>query len=410
MATAKKAAKRTSVKQSSKKTAAKKVVVKKVQKSNLQEAASKKLATKKVAAGRLGAKNSAVERSVTRNNASKKSKQRVDAKNIVIECVSCCQLLQVPTDLGSIAVTCPACNKTWIWDGLENPSLASEKESADTIPLGAHLISPRSVYSHHGIYVGQKRVIHYAGWCDGPRAGKVEEVDLRTFCGGRDFYVKGHSKQKFKAPAVIQRARSRVGENLYSVWANNCEHFCEWAINGDHHSGQVDRVTGGGGVTIASGVGLAARGVVAASGSVVGLSGAGIMSGLASTGALIGGGAVAGLGVLGAAPGLAGASLLNSTVLADNPGLDEEERQSRTVGRAASYAGAVAGTAGSIGAVSALGTAGLSAAGISSGLAAIGATVGGGMASGVVIATAAPVAAAAAVGYGVYKLVKWFRT
>lgn len=39
----------------------------------------------------------------------------------------------------------------------------------------------------------------------------------------------------------------------------------------------------------------------------------------------------------------------------------------------------------------------------------IGETIGGGMASGVVIATAAPVAAAA-VGYGVYKLVKWFKS
>ena len=32
----------------------------------------------------------------------------------------------------------------------------------DEPSLGAHLISPRNGYSHHGIYVGSGRVIHYA--------------------------------------------------------------------------------------------------------------------------------------------------------------------------------------------------------------------------------------------------------
>ena len=97
-------------------------------------------------------------------------------------------------------------------------------------------------------------------------------------------------------------------------------------------------------------------------------------------------------------------------MLADNPSLEDDDRKSRTVGRIASYAGAGAGTAGSIAAVSALGaTAGLSAAGITSGLATIGAAVGGGMAAGVAITSAAPVVAAAAVGYGAYKLIRWGR-
>lgn len=329
----------------------------------------------------------------------------------VIECVKCAQALRVPTNRGKLAVTCPACAESWIWEVLDHASEAAEAhdQQMDAIPLGAHLVSPRTVYTHHGIYAGGGRVVHYSGWSDGPAPGAIEEVSLESFCLGRDFYVREHASTKFGPEEAVSRARSRVGENHYSVWANNCEHFCEWAINGRHDSDQIDIATGGGGSTVASIAGLAARGVVAAGGSVAGLSGAGIMSGLASAGAVVGGGAVAGLGVLGAVPGLAGASLLNSTVLKDNPGLDTDERESRSVGRAASYAGAVAGTAGSIGAVSALGTAGLSAAGISSGLATIGGVVGGGMASGVVLATAAPVAAAAAVGYGAYKLVKWLR-
>lgn len=117
---------------------------------------------------------------------------------------------------------------------------------------------------------------------------------------------------------------------------------------------------------------------------------------------------MAGLAVLGATPGLAMASLVNNTVLADNPALDATEREARSAGRTATYVGAAAGTAGSIAAVSAAGSvAGLSAAGITSGLATIGGAVGGGMAAGIAVTTAAPVAAAAAVGYGVYKVWQW---
>lgn len=68
-------------------------------------------------------------------------------------------------------------------------------------------------------------------------------------------------------------------------------------------------------------------------------------------------------------------------------------------------AGAV-GAAGSVGTVAAAGTVtGLGATGITSGLAAVGSVVGGGMAAGLAITVAAPIAIGAA-GYGLYKLLK----
>ncbi|WP_368655832.1 lecithin retinol acyltransferase family protein [Methylomagnum ishizawai] len=278
------------------------------------------------------------------------------------------------------------------------------------MPLGSHLVTPRTGYSHHGIYVGGGRVVHYSGLADGVTAGPVEEVSLAEFTCGKGYDFKRHAGAMYIGEAVVERARSRIGEECYAVFSNNCEHFCEWCINGDHQSDQIDNGTVATGLSGAALAGNIAKGVVAASGSAVGLSGAGIMSGLATAGGVVGGGAVAGIGVLGAGPGLAMASLVNNTVLKDNPALDQDERDSRAVGRKATYAGAAAGTVGSIAAVSAMGTtAGLSGAGIASGLAAIGGTVGGGMAAGVVVATAAPVAAAAAVGYGLYKAVKWFK-
>jgi hypothetical protein len=277
---------------------------------------------------------------------------------------------------------------------------------SDEPALGAHLISPRSAYAHHGIYVGSGSVIHYAGWANNRETGPVEETDLQTFTQGRGLRIAQH-RNADSPQNILERARSRVGEQAYSVFANNCEHFCNWCVTGDHQSSQIDMATGAGAVSLASTVGLLSRAAVAVSGPVFGLSGAGVMSGLAAIGGVVGGGAVAGLAILGAAPAIATASLVNSTVLADPKGGDAQERQDRRAGRIASYAGAVAGTAGSVAAVSGMGSvAGLSASGITTGLAALGGAIGGGMGMGVAIATTAPVIAAAAVGYTTYKAAK----
>ena len=235
-------------------------------------------------------------------------------------------------------------------------------------------------------------------------------MSLDSFCSGHDYEIIKHENRKYTREQCVNRARSRLGEDAYSLTGNNCEHFVNWCIDGDHKSSQVDVGTGAGSSVLSGAVGIGSRAAVASAGSVAGLSGSGVMSGLATVGGAVGGGAIAGLGVLAGSGGAAAASLLNNTVLKDDENLDEDERESRSIGRKATYAGAAAGTAGSIAALGAAGSvAGLSGAGITSGLAAIGGSVGGGMAAGVVLTTAAPVAAAAAAGYGLYKAVKWFR-
>jgi hypothetical protein len=44
----------------------------------------------------------------------------------------------------------------------------------------------------------------------------------------------------FDQDEVVRRARLRLGEDRYSVLTNNCEHFCEWCVRGEHRSYQVD--------------------------------------------------------------------------------------------------------------------------------------------------------------------------
>src|SRR5262245_37337877 len=110
-------------------------------------------------------------------------------------------------------------------------STMEANESIDW-PLGAHLVSPRRGYLHHGIYAGSGRVIHYAGFNRAFRRGPVEEVALAKFTGGRSVQVLPRPTPRFSGDSVVARARERLGENRYRVWSNNCEHFVEWCLSG----------------------------------------------------------------------------------------------------------------------------------------------------------------------------------
>jgi hypothetical protein len=109
-------------------------------------------------------------------------------------------------------------------------------------PLGAHLVTPRLAFSHHGIYVGAGRVVHYGSLTHSPLGGPVEEVSLARFAQGHRISVRLHAAPRFRWNEVIGRARSRVGENSYRLFSNNCEHFCEWCLHGQQRSYQVEYV------------------------------------------------------------------------------------------------------------------------------------------------------------------------
>ncbi len=107
-------------------------------------------------------------------------------------------------------------------------------------PLGAHIVTPRRWYTHHGIYVGAGQVIQYGGLSWGLRRDPVEEVPLSKFAQGHPVWVRLAGSPWFDPHEVARRARMRLGEDCYSVLTNNCEHFCEWCVRGEHRSYQVD--------------------------------------------------------------------------------------------------------------------------------------------------------------------------
>jgi hypothetical protein len=109
-------------------------------------------------------------------------------------------------------------------------------------PIGAHMVTRRWAYTHHGIYVGQGRAVQYGGLSFGLRRGPVEEVGLAEFSSGRAIWIRSPGATSLNRDEVVRRARSRLGENRYHVLKNNCEHFCEWCVSGEHRSYQVDRL------------------------------------------------------------------------------------------------------------------------------------------------------------------------
>jgi len=109
------------------------------------------------------------------------------------------------------------------------------------VEAGDHLVTDRMGYTHHGIYLGGRKVIHYSGFSDGFRAGAVEITDINTFTQGNRTYVHPHTNRKFSHKATIKRARERLHEDRYNLVLNNCEHFINWCIYGKARSQQVTK-------------------------------------------------------------------------------------------------------------------------------------------------------------------------
>ncbi len=110
-----------------------------------------------------------------------------------------------------------------------------------SFPVGAHLAVSRGTYTHHGVYVGHERVIHYSGEVARKADAHVCEVSLAEFANGGRVHVVTVPDVS-RADAIVQRARSRMGERRYSLVTNNCEHFSRWCCERSHRSAQVERV------------------------------------------------------------------------------------------------------------------------------------------------------------------------
>lgn len=116
------------------------------------------------------------------------------------------------------------------------PGVVSDDDSA----IGLHLVTARLGYTHHGLYAGAGKVVHYAGLSRSLRRGPVDEVTLTEFAQEQPVWIQQSPGAKFPGAHAVQRAYSRLGEDRYRLMSNNCEHFCMWCLYGESRSDQVD--------------------------------------------------------------------------------------------------------------------------------------------------------------------------
>lgn len=113
------------------------------------------------------------------------------------------------------------------------------------LSFGSHIKTYRTGYSHHGIYCGNGRVVHYSGFAQAFKKGRLEITTLERFLGSeKKYYVIKYPANKimFSAKDIVRRALSRVGEDRYNLVFNNCEHFAAWCVTGKSESKQVKAV------------------------------------------------------------------------------------------------------------------------------------------------------------------------
>ena len=104
---------------------------------------------------------------------------------------------------------------------------------------GDHICVNRGLYWHHGIDLGNGRVIHYAGRPKGKKDAVVKVESIQKFANGGEIYYED-SKVQYSPDEIVRRAKSRIGEKDYHLVGNNCEQFVNWCRTGQHESQQVN--------------------------------------------------------------------------------------------------------------------------------------------------------------------------
>ena len=105
-----------------------------------------------------------------------------------------------------------------------------------------------SVY-HYGIFVSEGEVIAYGlppveRYLDAPDRLKVQATDIDVFACGSIVEVavldRQERRKRLSGKNTIEAARSRIGEDRYDLLHNNCEHFANECVFGEHRSSLED--------------------------------------------------------------------------------------------------------------------------------------------------------------------------
>jgi len=117
---------------------------------------------------------------------------------------------------------------------------------------GDHIRVNRGIYNHHGIYVTNDEVIHFASYKDDNLLGsdnKIIKTNILEFLRDGKTEVKIYTDEErpdlYPIEAIVNWARSCLNDQGYNVIFNNCEHFANWCTLGRFRSYQVENLLGG---------------------------------------------------------------------------------------------------------------------------------------------------------------------
>ena len=106
---------------------------------------------------------------------------------------------------------------------------------ADQIYVLRPLAGIHGVYQHHGIDCGDGTIILYRKSGD---EAIIDRTSFETFSWGKPVEPVRYSRAD-SAEVVMARAESRLGEQQYDLFFNNCEHFAHWCKTGRAESAQL---------------------------------------------------------------------------------------------------------------------------------------------------------------------------
>ncbi|MBI1843065.1 MAG: lecithin retinol acyltransferase family protein [Actinobacteria bacterium] len=125
---------------------------------------------------------------------------------------------------------------------------------------GEHVYVKRRGYTHHGVEVDGREVIHFTGTPGNKRGAMIRRTTLQEFTGPRGKLRYRRYGQQFSADLVVERAESKLGRSGYSLFSNTCEHFATWCVHDRTASALVYGAKATGAVTTATAA-VAAAGI-----------------------------------------------------------------------------------------------------------------------------------------------------
>jgi len=129
---------------------------------------------------------------------------------------------------------------------------------ASTLGLGrGDLIEYRGIPGHYAIVVLDHSQIAYDGDC----------VVYEQITDGAKLFYKA---LKENVESIVGRAESKLGEEKYNAFFNNCETFAKWAFTGEKHDSERARAFWTGGSAGVGAAGVCASGVALVTSKVAG--------------------------------------------------------------------------------------------------------------------------------------------